>query len=355
MPTNLPSATNADYIMRVQEEILTRLDSRGGSMSGTLDMAGHPLINASVFSGQGYLMRGDAIVSNPTGAAPGNIATFTSPTVIQDGGVQLNGLLHLTGGTMAGSINLAGNSLTNVGIISGPTHSRSGDNVVSNAGSSISGRIATFSGSTGKVIQDGGIQLSDLLHLSGGNMTGSIDSLLNLNLGINLATSISIGRSGVITNVNGLLVSPLPKASWYSIAGVSPSFTANVFRTVPLIVDNSQGLVDFTVNNINGNLTYTGALARTFTYTCNLNISFTNPSTLSLTININAVTGFSNSLTGYFWDVSIVGNRRLPFHMSGQITLNPGDTIILAARWGNTSAAQVTFGRCSFHISALPN
>lgn len=338
---------------------------------GDIDLGGNDIVKINRLYGSAHHSNVDDIVTSSSNSSNDlNIAVFdsTSGRVIKDSGVQissLTGALLLTGGTMLGSINLNGNSLTNVSILSGPTNSRTADNIVSNAGVATSGRVATFSGASGKIITDGGVLLSNLLTtsaaastylaLAGGNMTGAIDSTSTLDLGINLASSVNIGRSSAVTTVNGIFVTPLPKAAWYSLAGVAPAFTANVFRSIPLLVDNSQGLVEFKVNNANGNLTYTGNQTRTFVYTCNLNIGFTTPSTLSITHNINTVTGFTNSATGLFWDASILASRRLPFHISDQVVLSPGDTLILVGRWGNTSASQVIFGRCSFQIAALPN
>lgn len=62
----------------------------------------------------------------------------------------------------------------------GPTYSRSVDNVVSNAGGSTGSNICTFSGTTGKVIQDSGISSASLiggpfLPLAGGTMSGPVN------------------------------------------------------------------------------------------------------------------------------------------------------------------------------------
>lgn len=86
--------------------------------------------------------------------------------------------------------------------VSGPTNSRSVDNIVSNTGTAVSGRVTTFL--TDKVIQDSGTLLSDLatnasvlaagagyLAKAGGTMTGSI------NFGQNNATGFNYIQSGI--------------------------------------------------------------------------------------------------------------------------------------------------------------
>lgn len=60
------------------------------------------------------------------------------------------------------------------GNVAGPTNSRAADDIVSNTGASTANRIAVFSGTTGKLITDGGSTIAQLLALSGGTMTGTI-------------------------------------------------------------------------------------------------------------------------------------------------------------------------------------
>src|SRR5205814_1828612 len=62
--------------------------------------------------------------------------------------------LPLAGGTMAGSIAMGTNNITNVGSLSGAANTRSVDDIVANAGASVNGNVAVFSGVTGKVIAD---------------------------------------------------------------------------------------------------------------------------------------------------------------------------------------------------------
>ena len=118
----------------------------------------------------------DNIVSNAGTGISGRVATFSSDKVIQDGGTLLSDLattaamttadnlrLLKSGGTMTGSIAMGAFDLTNVGNISGGTNSRTADNIVSNAGTSVSGNIASLSGTTGKVITDSGVAAASVV------------------------------------------------------------------------------------------------------------------------------------------------------------------------------------------------
>lgn len=55
--------------------------------------------------------------------------------------------------------------------VAGPTNSRTADNIVSNAGASTSGNLASFSGTTGKVITDSTIVAANVVTNSAGSTT----------------------------------------------------------------------------------------------------------------------------------------------------------------------------------------
>ena len=62
------------------------------------------------------------------------------------------------------------------GSLIGGTNSRTVDNIVSNSGTNVSGDIPSFSGITGKIIQDSGILAANLVTNSGTNISGDIPS-----------------------------------------------------------------------------------------------------------------------------------------------------------------------------------
>jgi hypothetical protein len=75
----------------------------------------------------------------------------------------LSGYLPLTGGTMAGDINMGVHAVLNASAVSGPTNTRSADNIVSNSGAAAVGNLASFSSASGKVVQDSGVAVSSVL------------------------------------------------------------------------------------------------------------------------------------------------------------------------------------------------
>ena len=83
------------------------------------------------------------------------MATFVSDKVIQDGGALLSDLattaavatsyLAKAGGTMVGAIAMGGNNITNAGAISGPTWTRTADNIAAIPGAQTYGNLAMMS------------------------------------------------------------------------------------------------------------------------------------------------------------------------------------------------------------------
>ena len=188
-------------------------------------------------------------------------------------------------------------------------------------------------------------------------VSGAVDSTATLSLGTTNATAVSIGKTAVNTTINGLFITPLPRASWYCTANTLPSFVANVWRAVA-IAPSSSSLVDFTINGTTGALTYTGALTRTFEFSVNMNMSFTAASTFFAAINKNPTTppaGLISTQSSVIWDVTVATGSRQQLVWTDQISLAQNDIIQICARWNNTSATQVTIGRTSFLLKALPN
>ena len=105
----------------------------------------------------------DNIVANTGTATAGRVATFVSDKVIQDGGALLSDLattaavatsyLAKAGGTMVGAIAMGGNNITNAGSISGPTLTRTSDNIAAIPGAQTYGNLAMMSTVT-KALED---------------------------------------------------------------------------------------------------------------------------------------------------------------------------------------------------------
>lgn len=109
--------------------------------------------------------------------------------------------LPLAGGTMSGSISLAANNLTNIGLISGAANSRTADNIVSNSGSSTSGNLASFSGSSGKIVTDSGIVASNVVTSAGSSTMGNVPAFFDAS-GKVISNSL-VAVSNIVTNTGG--------------------------------------------------------------------------------------------------------------------------------------------------------
>ena len=74
----------------------------------------------------------------------------------------------ITGAQMVGNIDMNANSLLHVLTLSGATNTRTGDNIVSNAGTSFALSLPEFADTSGKIIQDSGVLLADVVQNTGG-------------------------------------------------------------------------------------------------------------------------------------------------------------------------------------------
>jgi hypothetical protein len=151
----------------------------------------------------------DNIVSNTSVGTFGNLCSFVSDKVIQDSGIALTSVGNVSGpGSSTNGAVVSWNGTTGKLIQSTTINAV---NLVTDSGTASAGAIATYTGN--KVIHDSGTLLSALLTsataastylaLSGGNMTGPVDSASALNLGTVNATSVNIGKVGIITQING--------------------------------------------------------------------------------------------------------------------------------------------------------
>lgn len=205
----------------------------GGTMTGAIDLNTNNLTDVGTLSGATNSRTADDIVSNAGISASGNVAIFsgTSGKVIQDSGTMLSAYLPLAGGTMSGSIALGTNNLSNVGAISGATNSCLADNIVNNVGSSVTGDVAVFSGSTGKVVSDTGIVAANVV----------------TNVGVSTAGHVAIfsDASGKIIQDGGAMSTYLPLAGGTMIGDID--MNGNNIANVNLM---SGATNTFTVDNV---------------------------------------------------------------------------------------------------------
>lgn len=167
-----------------------------------MNMSGFSVVNAANINGVPVAN----LVSNPSTSTTSHVAVFSDATgkVVGDGGHALSEYLPLAGGTMAGDINANSHNLTNVGNLNSVAVSQ----LVSNAGGSTSGDLATFSGTSGIVVQDSGHALSEYFRADGtSSMTGDIAANGNNLTGVNQITTSGLNAVlGSSLSVSGNLV-----------------------------------------------------------------------------------------------------------------------------------------------------
>ena len=139
---------------RIQLQDSTKLSLSGGTMSGDINMSGHKITNISTPSNPGDIVNKSYVDSEIT-----NISN------------SLNNYLPLTGGTMAGTINMGNHSITNV---NNPTNTNDVANkfYVDTSISSLSNSLKSL-----------------YLPLSGGTLSGTLNLSNNRIMGVGTPTS----------------------------------------------------------------------------------------------------------------------------------------------------------------------
>lgn len=248
------------------------------------------------------------------------------------------------------------------GSVIGPNNSRLADDVLSCSTPGVSGNIATFTG-TAKVVQDSGVLLSSLapssalanyLPLTGGAMTGPIDSASALSLGTSSATSVSIGNGTIETTVNGTFVATVSSGSWYSSTNFSPTF-AGVALLIPPTTATAGSLSLFTHSL--GVLTCTST--RTRTYRISYNISFEAGASGANMAFYNSINGSTLALASGQAIVRYQVNANnagayTTLTLTDLISLGTNDTVQLCATCQASSSA-VVFNYVSCNITSLTN
>ena len=114
--------------------------------------------------------------------------------------------------------------------VAGPTNSRTADNIVSNAGASTGGNLASFSGTTGKIVTDSGVVATNVVTNTAGATTAGQVATYSDTTGklITNSTTPILGTpaSGTLTNCVGL-----PIASGVSGLGAGVSTMLNSFTS----------------------------------------------------------------------------------------------------------------------------
>jgi hypothetical protein len=153
----------------------TKLPLSGGTMTGPINMGAKKITNISNGSDSSDAAAFGQIPTKlpPNGAAGGSLGgSYPDPTVTAIN--ETSGPQKLTIGAVSDGQVLKRSGTTLIGASVG-----TGD--VTGPGSSVAGRVATFSTTSGKVIQDSGVSISDVV-VQGGNATLSIAAITQLKL-----------------------------------------------------------------------------------------------------------------------------------------------------------------------------
>jgi hypothetical protein len=170
-----------------------------------LAMGTHDITNVGSISGATNTRAADDIVSNAGTSADTNLASFsgTSGKVVQDSGIAAANVFLADGSVfMTGGMNMNNQGIGNTTFVSpyddnasdlgqsgqayrslylstsliGPTNSRAADDIVSNTGTSVDTNLASFSGTSGKVVQDSGILAANVVANTSTSTTGHLAS-----------------------------------------------------------------------------------------------------------------------------------------------------------------------------------
>ena len=188
----------------------------------------------------------NSIVAGPSSAVSGNLASFngTSGVVVQDSGI-------VSANVITDSSNLVSSNL-----VSATGNKTVGDsaiavaNVVTNTGGTVtSGNVVTFSGTSGRVIQDSGKALSAYLPLAGGTMSG------NIAMGNNSVTGLAgLTPNGASVDDVGTSGSPF-KTCWLKYGQPAKSTAFQMYGSVT--VSNTTSVTSVTTGSSVGSLVYT--------------------------------------------------------------------------------------------------
>jgi len=135
--------------------------------------------------------------------------------------------------------------------VAGPVNSRSADNIVSNAGASTAGNLASFSGTTGKIVTDSGVVATNVVTNTAGATTAGQVATYSGTTGklITNSTTPILGTpaSGTLTNCTGLPVSTGVSGLGAGVSTMLNSFTSANIRAA-CGDENGTGYLVFDTN-----------------------------------------------------------------------------------------------------------
>ncbi len=171
------------------------LPKAGGTMTGTLAMGTHDLLNVGALAGATASRAVDDIVSVSGGSAAGGLPMFGVGPVIVDTGVFYGDVVQNVGPGVADGRIIAFSGTTGRSVADGGVLAA---NVAYNSGGAVtSGHVAQFSGTGGRQLVSAGAPLSAYLPIAGGVMTGGL--LVRSNEPVSCAKWVHRGNSAVLT------------------------------------------------------------------------------------------------------------------------------------------------------------
>lgn len=217
----------------------------GGTMSGGISLGGQYLANVSTLSGSGGVTRlADNVVSNNGASTSGNVASFSSATgkVVADSGVVAANVVTNSGGSVSGRLTsfsgTSGKAVTDSGVVAA--------NVVTNAGFSGAGNIPIFVDGGGKILTDSAIASTNLVtNTAGATNTNQIATYSGTSgkLITNSTTPIlGTPASGTLTNCTNLPISTGVSGLGAGVSTLLSTFNSANFRAAfPALEPNGTG------------------------------------------------------------------------------------------------------------------
>jgi hypothetical protein len=296
----------------------------------------------------------------PPNPAVGSVTLYSDGTgiinTVDSMGVT-NPYCRITGFQMVGNIDMNANDLQNVQLIGGPTHTRLADNIVSNSIGGTVGSLPMYHDTTGKIIDDSGVQANNLF-LADGSVSATGDFNM-LGHGINAVSNVFANEQVYVNNLG---------VSWSNFMQFSQVTVNNTAALTSLSTGaGSIGSLTFPVSNkgqwmeITGTFQATSTLAPTLNFVVIVNLASEATVTISppnaLTHgSFKAILSFGATFCNVYLEVVQSGQTLVSNFARPAIVPASSNTFDMAVQWsaadasnniGCTSLAMVTHGYTS--------
>jgi hypothetical protein len=261
------------------------------------------------------------------------------------------------------------------GSVVGAAKTTAVDDIVSGPASSVANRVAVFSGTTGKILADGGTTLSQYLLLSGGTMSGAIlmgannvtgatsvlttnvdaNSAVTLNLGTATASAVTLGKAGGTNTLTGNTTMSQAYAYWVFSSSTVTSYTSGT-RLALTFANSSIFTNEFTLSTVTGIMTYTGTRTRLVRISANISLKLpSSGSSMTHWVSKNpASPAAAPTQSRVVMDLSALNySAVVPIAWSDMISVSTNDTLQLCGLVDFTGS--VTYREVSLMITGLFN